>query len=82
VAEVDGAGGLGQANAGLGPAAAGREDVAAVFQDQADHLLDDVRHRQRRGAPVRAAGVGVEAQRAAPAAFVSSDQAVARDDRV
>jgi len=28
-----------------GPAAVGHEDVAAVFQDRADHLLDDVRHR-------------------------------------
>ena len=27
-----------------GPAAAGHQDVAAVFQDAADHLLDDVRH--------------------------------------
>ena len=62
-------------------AAAGYEDVAAVFQDPADHLLDDVRHRQGRGTPVRAAGVGIEAQRAAPAALVPGDQAVVRDDQ-
>jgi hypothetical protein len=57
-----------------GPAAADHQDVAAVFQDAADHFLDDVRHRQRRGAPVRAAGVGIEAQRAAPAATVGPVQ--------
>ena len=63
------------------PAAARYQDIAAVLQDPADHLLDDVRHRQRRDTPVRAAGVGVQAQRAAPAAFVPGDQAVGRDNQ-
>ena len=76
---MNGAGGLGQAERGTRKrAAALHQDIAAVFQDPAHHLLDDVRHRQRRGAPVLTAGVGVEAQRAARAAFVPGDQAAGR----
>ena len=71
----------GQPGRHRGRVVAGHHDVAAVFQDPADHFLDHVRHRQRRGAPVRAAGVGLQAQRAAPAAFVPGHQPGGRDDQ-